>query len=238
MKKSYSRLNIIILTIILGLLISLLIRSIEEKNVHVSLEEVRDYKQSLENEKAEIENLKSVISATKDKINNFNMTKIKDGDITKLLQEEVNEYKTLAGSTDVYGPGVIVIIDDASRELYEGENPNNVLVHNIDVLNIVNDLKAAGAEAISINNQRIISSTEIDCSGYTIEINGVDYGHPFIIKAIGEPAHLEAAINAPMAYGHDLRLVYGIFIEVNPSAYIKIPKYEGSILYKYTKSEK
>lgn len=237
MKKSYSRLNIMILTIILGVLISFQIKSMNGQNEHVSLEEVRDYKQSLEKERAEIENLKSVIADRKTRINNFNATKIKDGDITKLLNEEIKEFKTLAGFTDVYGPGVIIIIDDASRELYEGEDPNLLLVHNLDILNIINDLKAAGAEAISINNQRILSNTEIDCSGYTIEINGVDYGHPFVIKAIGEPNHLEAAINAPMTNGHMLK-DYGIFVEVNPSTYIKIPKYDGTISYEYIKSEK
>lgn len=231
MKKSYIRLNILILTVVLGILISFQVKSMTGNYEYVSLEEIQDYKKNLEKEKAEISNLNTVIEEYKNKIDQFRVTKIKDGDITELLYKEITEYKTISGFTDVYGPGVIIIIDDATRELYEGENPNDVLVHDVDILNIVNDLKAAGAEAISINKQRVLSSSEIDCSGYTIKINGQEYGHPFVIKAIGDPEHLEAAINAPMAYGYMLKL-YGIFVEVNSSTYIKIPKFDASLINK------
>lgn len=231
MKKNYMRLNILILTVILGILISFQYKSINGDYEYVSLDKIQDYKQNLEKEKAEIAQLNTAIDDYKSKIDEFRITKIKDGDITQLLQKEIKEYKTISGLTDVYGPGVIIIIDDATRELYQGENPNDVLVHNVDILNIVNDLKTAGAEAISINNQRVLSSSEIDCSGYTIKINGQEYGHPYVIKAIGDPQHLEAAINAPMAYGYMLKL-YGIFIEVNSSTYIKIPKFDDSLINK------
>ncbi|SHK38478.1 DUF881 domain-containing protein [Paramaledivibacter caminithermalis] len=227
MKKKYIKLNIFVLTTILGILVSFQVKSINNNQEYVSLDEIRDYKQNLEKEKAEIAQLNTSIEDYKNKIEQFRLSKIRDGDITKLLKEEIKEYKTISGFTDVYGPGVIIIMDDATRELYEGENPNDVLVHDVDVLNIVNDLKAAGAEAISINGQRVLSNSEIDCSGYTIKINGKEYGHPFIIKAIGEPQHLEAAINAPMTYGYMLK-TYGIFIEVNPSTYVKVPKYDGT----------
>lgn len=229
MKKNYMRLNILILTVILGILISFQYKSINGDYEYVSLDKIQDYKQNLEKEKAEIAQLNTAIDDYKNKIDEFRITKIKDGDITQLLQKEIREYKTVSGLTDVYGPGVIIIIDDATRELYQGENPNDVLVHDVDILNIVNDLKIAGAEAISINKQRVLSSSEIDCSGYTIKINGQEYGHPYVIKAIGDPQHLEAAINAPMAYGYMLKL-YGIFVEVNSSTYIKIPKFDDSLI--------
>ncbi|MCT4563783.1 MAG: DUF881 domain-containing protein [Maledivibacter sp.] len=237
MEKNYVRLNILILTVILGILISFQFKSMNGDYEYVSLNEIQDFKKSLEKEKAEIIKLKTVIEDRKNKINEFRLTKIKDGDITELLYREINDYKTISGLTDVYGPGVVVIMDDATRELYEGEDAADVLVHDVDVLNIVNDLKSAGAEAISINKQRVISTSEIDCSGYTIRINGEEYGHPFVIRAIGDPQHLEAAINAPMAYGYMLKL-YGIFVEVNSSTYIKIPKYDMDLMNKQTITKK
>ncbi|MCG8539747.1 MAG: DUF881 domain-containing protein [Clostridia bacterium] len=237
MKEKASRLNILILSIILGFLISIQIRNINDRHEYVSLDTIRDYKQSLEKERTEIEKIELQIEDIQDKIDDYRTTKIRDGDITKALNDEVNKYKMISGLTNVHGPGVIIIIDDATRELIEGEDPNAVLVHDMDLLNIINDLKTAGAEAISINNQRILSSTEIDCSGFTIEINGQDYGHPYIIKAIGEPGHLEAAINGPITTGYLLK-EYGIFVEVNVSAYITIPKYDGDMEYEYLITKK
>lgn len=232
MKGIYSKVTIMILTIILGLLVSVQIKNINNKYEYVSLDTIRDYKQNIEKEKAEIENLKSLINDYEMKINEYNSTKIKDGDITKLLEAELKEYETVSGLNDVYGPGVMIIMSDATRELHEGENPNDLLVHDLDVLTIINDLKVAGAEAISINNQRVLSSTGISCSGYTIEVNGVDYGLPFIIKAIGNPSHLQAAIDGPNTTGYWLQ-EYGIFLEVNTRTYIKVPKFDEDISYKY-----
>ncbi|WP_432409467.1 DUF881 domain-containing protein [Wukongibacter sp. M2B1] len=232
MRGRYSKVTILFLTIILGFLISVQMKNLNSKNKYASIDDINEYKQRIEKEKAEIENIKSAIDDYKSKIIDFNATKIKDGDITELLKKEIEEYKTVSGFTDVYGAGVTIIIDDATRELIEGENPNWLLVHDMDILNIINDLRVAGAEAISINGQRVLSSTEVSCSGYTIEINGVDYGHPYIIRAIGEPRYLEAAINGPNTTGYWLK-EFGIFVEVNTKTYIKIPKYDEDISYKY-----
>lgn len=237
MKGSYSKVTIMILTIILGVLISVQIKNINNKYEYVSLETIRDYKQNIEKEKAEIENLKSLINDYEKKTIEYQTTKLKDGDITKLIESEIKEYETRSGFNDVYGPGVMIIITDASRELMEGENPNDLIVHDIDILTIINDLKVAGAEAISINNQRVLSSTGISCSGYTIEVNGRDYGLPFIIKAIGNPSHLQAAINGPNTTGYWLK-EYGIFLEVNTRTYIKVPKFDEDISYKYLITKK
>lgn len=232
MYSNLARLNIFLLTVLLGITISLQIKNLNNKYEYVPLKVIHDYKKAIEKENAEIDNLKDVIANYNEKIKEFENVKIREGDITKLLKTELIELKTISGFTDVEGPGIIIIMDDGSRELYEGEDPNVLIVHNVDVLNIINDLKNAGAEAISINNQRVLSISEIDCSGYTIKINGREYAQPFIIKAIGEPKHLEAAIKAPGTYGNLLKEI-GLFIEVNTSVSITIPKYSEDISYDY-----
>jgi uncharacterized protein YlxW (UPF0749 family) len=237
MKKKYLGLNILILTIILGILVSFQIKSKNSKYEYVSLDTISDYKQSIEKENVEIEKMKSQIEEHKNRIKDYETIKTNDGDISKLVNNKIMEFKTVSGLTDVYGPGVMIIITDATRDLIEGEDPNMAIVHDLDILNIINDLKIAGAESISINNQRILSSTEIACSGYTIEINGRDYGLPYIIRAIGDPGHLEAAINGPESTGYLLK-EFGIFVEVNTKTYIRIPKYDDDISYKYLTIEK
>ncbi|WIF94748.1 DUF881 domain-containing protein [Caminicella sporogenes] len=227
-----NKLNIFLLTLILGITISLQIRSFNKEYEYVPLRVIYDYKKQIDKEKTELKKLKEVINDYTAKINEYEDAKIRDGDITKVLKKELNEVKKISGFTDVEGPGIIIIMNDGSRKLYEGENPNVLIVHNIDVLNIINDLKNAGAEAISINNQRLLFNSEIDCSGYTLKINKQEFAQPFIIKAIGNPKQLEAAVKAPGTYGNLLKEI-GLFFEVNTSISIKIPKYSEELTFKY-----
>jgi len=234
--KNLTKFIVFLLTTLLGISIAFQIKDTNKRYQYVPLKTIYDYQKQLDKEKAEITNLNILIESYKNKITEYENVRLKDGDITNLLKEEIKEYKNLAGYNDMQGPGIILIMDDAVRDLYEGEDPNNVIVHNIDVLNIVNDLKIAGAEAISINGQRLLANSEIDCSGYTIKVNSEEYGMPIIIKAIGEPKQLEAAIKAPGTYGNFLK-DFGLFLEVNTSVSIKVPKFSEEIIYNYLTNE-
>ncbi len=72
-----------------------------------------------------------------------------------------------AALTNVKGPGVTVLIEDSSKPIQSGENPNLYVIHDEDILRIVNELRAGGAEALAINDQRLIGTSEIRCSGPT-----------------------------------------------------------------------
>jgi len=232
----FPRFAIFLLTFTLGIALTLQFKNPNNNYKYVPINVIYNYNKSLEKEKAEINNLKTLKYNLINKIKDYESASEKDENMIQLILEQIKEYKMLSGITDLEGPGIIVIMDDATRDLYEGEDPNNLLVHNIDVLNIVNDLKVAGAEAISINGQRLLSNSEIDCSGYTIKINNEEYGMPIIIKAIGEPKQLEAAIKAPGTYGNLLKEI-GLFIEVNTSISIKIPGYKEGISFSYLKTK-
>ena len=78
----------------------------------------------------------------------------------------------------------------------------------------VNDLKKAGAIAISINGERLLTLSKIKCSGSTIKVNDTTYGQPFIIKAIGDLNTLKASVISPQSYTNILQEVYGIYIKV------------------------
>src|SRR5690606_19334456 len=93
--------------------------------------------------------------------------------------------------------------------------------------------KTAGAEALSINGQRIMSISEIQCAGATITINNYTYGQSFIIKAIGDPDILGAAVKSPESYATILKDVYGLGLEVATYENIRIAKYHGDIAWKY-----
>jgi len=184
----------------------------------------------IQKEKAEIAQLRTALNSTTDKIAIYQTpTEVDYETLFEQLELQIASYEILLNYTDVEGPGVIVIIDDADRELHYYESENSVLVHDKDVSAIVDELRKAGAEAISINGERIIfNNTRIVCVGPTVLINGEQMTAPFIIKAIGNRKHLEAAINAPDTYAE--YLANFIFVEVNTSVSVEIDKYDGEVI--------
>lgn len=148
-----------------------------------------------------------------------------DGDIKK--QEELKNVNKLLGFTEVKGAGVVITLDD-NREVSEDKllNVGDVLVHEADLVEIINALYNAGADAISINNQRIVSTTEIRCDGNIVRINGKMIGVPMTIKAIGFPERMYTSMLIP---GGQLRLMMrdGVVVNIEKVEDITIPKYEG-----------
>ena len=144
------------------------------------------------------------------------------------LQETLQKNNKLLGKTDVEGQGIIITLDD-NREI----NPEEVidvsllLVHEGDLLQIVNELFNSGADAISINEQRITNTTAIQCDGNIIRVNGEMIGVPITIKAIGYPERLVGALTRPQGY-LSLMQQDGVIVGISKSENIKISKFTGT----------
>ena len=107
-----------------------------------------------------------------------------------------------------------------------------VYIERFDLISLVNELKLAGAEAISINDERIVSTTSILCDGNIIRVNGQMIGVPITIKAIGYPERLDGALTRPGGY-LDVMANDGVIVSVERSENISIPKYDGVYTYEY-----
>ena len=151
-------------------------------------------------------------------------------------EEQIKQGNKMIGLTEVTGPGVIVTLSDSKKDANSVLNPSTLLVHDVDILGVVNELKNAGAEAISINDQRIVPTTSISCGGNIIDINGEKVGTPFVIKAIGLPEQL-AGLSRPGGY---LEIFKGasVGVELKKSNNITISKYTGVINYQYAQTVK
>lgn len=117
------------------------------------------------------------------------------------LERDIRELKMLAGLTEVEGPGIVVTLDDNTKGAEAAKsadilnyNPENFIIHDKNVLYLINDLKNAGAEAISVNNQRIVTTSNIRCVGTVILVNSTRMAPPYEIKAIGDPDKLEQGV--------------------------------------------
>lgn len=144
------------------------------------------------------------------------------------LLADLKLYSQAGGFVDMEGPGVEITMDDATREVEPWEDPSYLLIHDLDILTVVNDLKTAGAEVISVNGQRIIDSSSITCSGYTVRINNRVYSKPYVIRAIGDGSRMSAALIGPGGYGTLLK-DWGLGFKVVVSDKVKIAAYKEEI---------
>lgn len=132
------------------------------------------------------------------------------------------------------GPGVEVVITDSAKPLTKGENPNLAIVHNEDLLRVVNELKAAGAEAVSVNDQRLVESSEVTCAGPTILVNQTRLAPPFVIRAIGNAETLFAALGLRGGVVEYLQF-YGIQVTITRKLDVLVPMYHGGSAYQFAK---
>lgn len=155
------------------------------------------------------------------------------------LENEIKEGNKILGLSEVTGNGIIITVDD-SKSVNWYDDINSLVVHDTDLINIVNALKSTGAEAISINDQRIVTTSAIECDGNVVLINGEKIAAPFVIKAIGFP---ESLMGVNMIGGYVYYLKYERFLEVKIETSdslkqkITIPKYTGVIKFEYAESK-
>lgn len=145
------------------------------------------------------------------------------------VKNELDQYRLMAGLTAVEGPGVIITLDDQEKAR-TAQDPEFYMIHYSNILYIVNDLRAAGAEAIAVNNERIVATSDIRCAGSIILVNTSRLAPPYIIKAVGQPSRLEAMVKS----GEYSTLELGKFpVSLVKNDVITIPAYKGSYSFTY-----
>jgi len=139
------------------------------------------------------------------------------------LSERLNEINSEIGLTALQGEGIIIYLEDGEEN---GINNSKSVIHDSDLKAIVNDLCIAGAEAISINGQRIVNNTAITCIGNVIKINDEKIGNPFEICAIGAKAFLDGAVSMN---GRTLSQMKkdGVKVDIKRSDSVVIPRFDG-----------
>jgi uncharacterized protein YlxW (UPF0749 family) len=146
---------------------------------------------------------------------------------TKALNDSLQGTKILAGLTELEGPGVRVELRD-SKKPGSGIFPADLIVHDFDVLKVVNELWNAGAEAITVNNHRVVGGTSFRCVGSVILVDDVKIASPVIIRAIGDANTLYGALNLPDGVLTDFRETDPAMVVVSKVDKQRLPAYAGS----------
>lgn len=164
--------------------------------------------------------------------------RLRDTRVRKAQQQE-HQLLTPAGLTPMRGPGLTVQLDDAPASEIASSNldPNLLVVHQQDIQAVVNALWAGGADGMTIQGQRVVSTTGIKCVGNTVVLHGIPYSPPYVITAVGNPGSLMAAINASPYIDIYLDYVkaYDLGWKVIPRTEVTLPKYNGPLDLHYAR---
>lgn len=173
---------------------------------------------------AEIEQLQS-------KLADIENSASQESTLIKSMKDDLNKFKKIAGFTALLGPGIEVVVDNPPSEVNYGNEIDIVNDYEL-LLSLVNELNAAGAEAISINDQRLISTSEIRAAGSSISVNTVYISAPIIIHAIGNGDVLEGAMNQRFGIVSRLRdNYYQVYVQKKDQ--LEIPKYSETLQFNY-----
>lgn len=185
--------------------------------------------------KEKYDNISEELKKAEKKLEEVRQEAIQNDTTSSAKEDELKKNNTLLGLTNVSGSGIVIELEDGKLDnsILSIESSSEVLVHNDDLLSLVNELRNAGAEAIEINGQRVINSSAITCEGNIIKINGERIGSPFTIKAIGPQGFLYGQITRAGSY-LELMRDRGVKIkEVQQLDNITISKYDGTVSFKY-----
>ncbi|MBP2651460.1 MAG: hypothetical protein H6Q74_2285 [Firmicutes bacterium] len=213
---------IALVCVVLGIMLAVQYRTTQDIRSTIPYQRVEDLAQRLTQTEKERDSLAKEVE------------KLRKNASSGEMSHELELIKMGAGTIALTGPGVVVTIDDSKRPSKPGENPNLYLIHDDDILKVINELRAAGAEAIAVNDQRLIATSEIRCAGPTLSVNNAHYAPPYEIRAIGEAQTMENALRLRGGVAETLQF-WGIQVTIKTEDKVDIPAYKGSFRFDYAK---
>ena len=208
------------IALILTMVLFIQFKTVKETDI-TAIETMREaeLRKELASWKAKYDEIAIKLQDTEDKISNYRNDIENNEKNSELLEQELIETEKYLGYTELKVEGIIVKLDDTDYKQVESS----------DILSLVNELRLAGAEAISINEERVVSTTEIvNVDTRFIIVNGKRIVAPYEIKAIGDKKYLESAISIKGGYVDEIKakeITINYTIEDN----VVIPKLSGKM---------
>lgn len=220
------------ITITIGLVICILtavifvqFKTINQTDI-TSLENMREdeLRTEISNFKQKVEEISKEVADTDSKIAEYQKAINTNKEASELLSKELEQQNNILGKNSVKGSGIVVTLTDTKAQKISGE----------DLRALLNELRVAGAEAISINGQRIVYDSYIVDIGTTyISINGERTVSPYEVKAIGNPTYLESGLSKKQYGFIDTKLGEGKDVALKRENNITIDKYNGDLNMEY-----
>lgn len=229
MKKNKTIITIIvfIMCVILVSIVFMRVKAVEENNLNEdNLVQETELRKEIANIKNKYEMIMQTLEDTSQKIEDYQEQIERNEDSSELVTKELKETNALSGKTGVRGEGVVITLEDNEDDK----------VFAVDLSELINELKYAGAEAISINGIRITSMTDItDATNSLILINGQRITGPYEVKAIGNQTDLYSTLSTKNGFIDFYSSQYRIIINIKKQTNIVIDKTSQDTKLKYIK---
>ena len=221
MGKHHFSIALTLICTLVGVIIGVQFNTVKQQRLTTENQRLSEITTALNQAQTERDALKEQNQKLEETIQQYQQEGIND-------TQELEQLRSFAGLTAVSGPGVTVTVNDSSST--NGGDRNAYLVHAEDLLSVVNELNGAGAEAVSINGQRIVGRSAITCAGSIVMVNGVRVAAPFTILAVGDAEVLQAALKFPGGVVDNLA-PWGIEITIRKETAVEVAAYTQSALY-------
>lgn len=237
MKRDNWPKSVALACLILGILIAVQFKTQKSKGFPLYRQRTEELVKIINGLEMDRNKLRVDLEQAREQIKEFSKAASHGQSLMQSMKRQVELAKLEAGFVEVEGPGVEVELKDSIRHPKSSEDPYFYLVHDVDLQSLVNELKATGAEAISINGQRLVTTTSIRCAGPVIFINTERFISPYTVKAIGPANEMEIALKMPGGFLDSLapNIRKGVEIKVVKKENIVISGYKGSLVFRYAK---
>lgn len=223
MKKHHYSIALTMICLLLGIIIGVQYNTVKKQRISTENQRLSELTLALKQAQEERDTLKQKNETLESTIKEYQEGTYHSSD------QELEQLRSFAGLTVVTGSGVCVTLNDSSTN--NGGDRNAYLVHAEDLLSVVNELNAAGAEAVSINGQRYVGKSAISCAGSIVMVNGMRVAAPFEILAVGDADVLQSALKFPGGVVDSLS-PWGIEVTIRKETAVTVPAYTQTALFK------
>jgi uncharacterized protein YlxW (UPF0749 family) len=191
-------------------------------------------------QRSDVQDLRRTIRGLQSQVDALS-SQVPGGQSSKLARQ-LKAIASPAGFDELRGPGLVITLDDAPRdEQANGDiDPRLLVVHQQDIQAVVNGLWDGGAEGVTLQGQRIISTTGIKCVGNTVVLQGVPYSPPYRIAAVGDVSAMYDAVTAAPGVQTYLQYTdppYNLGWSLREAASLTIKPYDGPIGLDYAEPQ-
>ncbi len=206
-------------------------------SLRVSSQRLEELTFLLQEQARQREHMEEEILRLREQLARYEEAATRDQGAQRELRRQLEALRAAAGLEPLRGPGVVVELRDSPQRLQPGDDPNLVLVHYTDVQAVVATLWAAGAEAVAVNGERVVSTTGLSCVGTTILCNARRLAPPYVIVALGDPQTLAAALEAEASPLATLR-AFQFPVRVTKADDLRIPAYRGGFQFRFARADR
>lgn len=215
------RVALVIIYLLIGIFLGLYLKTDKKFFEPLSINKMKETSIKIKNLKTEIKSINDELDKQNKKLETLDKLVKNDSDFLAFLKDEKLFYEMISGDVDLEGPGIVVTI---TEENVDRPVKRTDVIHDSDLLRIINDLRTSGAEAVSINDLRVYSRTGVKCNGPVVRLNGRTKGAPFVIKAIGNGDKLYSALKSPGTFASILETINPITLDIKQSEKVLIKK--------------